>query len=82
MLPLLHLNRIWHQACSILFIATKDTNIDYKELSAQKDTIIAELQSQMHSSQLQVESLQLQIRELKRMIFGSRAEKFVSDIEA
>lgn len=46
------------------------THIDYKQLCEQKDAAIAALQ-------IQVQSLQLQLAELKKLIFGSKGEKFI-----
>ena len=46
-------------------------HINYQQLCAQKDQTIASLQ-------LQVQSLQLQLCELKKIIFGSKSEKFVA----
>lgn len=52
-------------------IETKLTHTDYKLLCDQKDQIITSLQ-------LQVQSLQLQLAELKKIIFGSKGEKFIA----
>ncbi|MBN8785606.1 MAG: IS66 family transposase [Terrimonas sp.] len=52
-------------------IETTLTHTDYKLLCEQKDQLITNLQ-------LQVQSLQLQLTELKKMIFGSKGEKFIS----
>lgn len=56
-------------ACSAT-IETTLTHTDYKLLCEQKDQIITSLQ-------LQVQSLQLQLSELKKIIFGSKGEKFI-----
>src|SRR5690606_19107801 len=50
---------------------TTPTHTDYKLLCEQKDQIITSLQ-------LQAPSLQPQLIELKKMIFGSRGEKFIA----
>ena len=52
-------------------IETVLTHTDYKLLCDQKDQIITNLQ-------LQVQSLQLQLAELKKIIFGSKGEKFIA----
>ena len=52
-------------------IETALTHTDYKLLCDQKDQIITNLQ-------LQVQSLQLQLAELKKIIFGSKGEKFIA----
>ena len=52
-------------------IETTLTHTDYKLLCDQKDQIITSLQ-------LQVQSLQLQLAELKKIIFGSKGEKFIA----
>ena len=52
-------------------IETALTHTDYKLLCDQKDQIITSLQ-------LQVQSLQLQLAELKKIIFGSKGEKFIA----
>lgn len=52
-------------------IETTLTHTDYKLLCEQKDQLITSLQ-------LQVQSLQLQLTELKKIIFGSKGEKFIS----
>lgn len=52
-------------------IETTLTHTDYKLLCEQKDQIITSLQ-------LQVQSLQLQLTELKKIIFGSKGEKFIA----
>ena len=52
-------------------IETTLTHTDYKLLCDQKDQIITSLQ-------LQVQSLQLQLAELKKVIFGSKGEKFIA----
>lgn len=46
-------------------------------IAAQQNTISA-LQKQIEEQQLQSTSLQLQLNELKKIIFGSKGEKFVS----
>ena len=51
-------------------IETTLTHTDYKLRCEQKDQLIEGLQ-------LQVQSLQLQLTELKKMIFGSKGEKFI-----
>lgn len=52
-------------------IETTATHIDYKLRCEQKDQIITSLQ-------LQVQSLQLQLNELKKIVFGSKGEKFIA----
>ena len=52
-------------------IENNSSNIDYKKLCEQKDRTIADLQ-------IQLQSLQLQLAELKKIIFGSKGEKFIS----
>lgn len=52
-------------------IETALTHTDYKLLCEQKDQLIESLQ-------VQVQSLQLQLTELKKMIFGSKGEKFIA----
>ncbi|HEY1870107.1 MAG TPA: IS66 family transposase, partial [Chitinophagaceae bacterium] len=54
-------------------IETTLTHIDYKLRCEQKDQIIANLQ-------LQVQSLQLQLADLKKIIFGSKGEKFIAAV--
>ena len=52
-------------------IETTLTHTDYKTLYEQSQSLVTELQ-------LQVQSLQLQMGELKKMIFGSKGEKFIA----
>lgn len=52
-------------------IETTLTHTDYKTLYEQSQSLVTELQ-------LQVQSLQLQLTELKKMIFGSKGEKFIT----
>lgn len=47
------------------------THTDYKALYEQSQSLVTELQ-------LQVQSLQLQMGELKKIIFGSKGEKFIA----
>lgn len=52
-------------------IETTLTHTDYKVLYEQSQSLVTELQ-------LQVQSLQLQLAELKKIIFGSKGEKFIA----
>jgi len=52
-------------------IETTLTHTDYKALYEQSQSLVTTLQ-------LQVQSLQLQLAELKKIIFGSKGEKFIS----
>jgi len=52
-------------------IETTLIHTDYKTLYEQSQSLVTELQ-------LQVQSLQLQMGELKKMIFGSKGEKFIA----
>ena len=62
------------------------THINYEELYHQSQQVIEALQKQIEEQkdatiaalQLQIQSLQLQLAELKKLIFGSKGEKFIS----
>ena len=58
-------------------IENNAVHTDYKKLYEQSQQTIYTLQNQLDEQQLQNTSLQLQLNELRKMIFGSRAEKFM-----
>lgn len=63
---------------NIAGIETTATHIDYKLLYEQSQLLIAALQKKEEQQQLLIQSLQLQLNELKKIIFGSKGEKFIA----
>jgi hypothetical protein len=71
-----------------LFINTTSAHTDYKLLYEQSEQVVLSLKKTIEEQQhlieqhqslvLQHQSLQLQINELKKIIFGSKSEKFVA----
>lgn len=59
-------------------IQTASSHTDYKQLYEQSQQIIAVLQKHNEEQQLQNQCLQLQLNELKKLLFGSKGEKFIA----
>jgi transposase len=59
-------------------IETTLTHTDYKALYEQSQSLVVALQKQDEEQRLLIQSLQLQLTELKKMIFGSKGEKFIA----
>ena len=57
-------------------MATKDANIDYKSLLEKAHATIESQQLTIESQQFTIQGLQIEMLLLKKMLFGSRHEKF------
>ena len=59
-------------------IETTLTHTDYKLLYEQSQSLVVALQKRDEEQRLLIQSLQLQLGELKKIIFGSKGEKFIA----